>query len=329
MHGRHKVIVQNNKLHYEFIIKRNITIVQGDSATGKTTLVDMIDAAVRQGESSGIDLICDVPCRVIAGNDWELILSNTKNHIIFIDEENSFINTQEFAEKVNGSDNYFVLITRESLYNLPYSVEEIYGIKSSGKYQNTELIYQQTYQIYPRQESLPIKPRKIITEDSKAGFNFFENVCKEAGISCESAHGKSNIFSVLKKETEDELCVIADGAAFGSEMDKVFKAIRNRKNIKLYLPESFEWIILKSGLIDGNAVKTILAEPEDYIDSTEYISWERFFEKLLVEQTDKTYLKYSKSKLNEAYLHEKNRSAILNSLAEGYLQISATLPYLK
>ena len=240
MHGKHKVIVQNNKLHYEFIIKRNITIVQGDSATGKTTLVDMIDVAVRQGESSGIDLICDVPCRVIAGNDWELILSNTKNHIIFIDEENSFINTQEFAEKVNGSDNYFVLITRESLYNLPYSVEEIYGIKSSGKYQNTELIYQQTYQIYPRQESLPIKPRKIITEDSKAGFTFFENICKEAGLSCESSYGKSNIFSVLKKETEDELCVIADGAAFGSEMDKVFKAIRNRKNIKLYLPESFE-----------------------------------------------------------------------------------------
>ena len=76
-------------------------------------------------------------------------------------------------------------------------------------------------------------------------------------------------------------------------------------------------------------MKTILAEPEKYIDSTEHISWERFFEKLLVEQTDKTYLKYSKSKLNEAYLHEKNKSAILNSLAEGNLQISPTLPYLK
>lgn len=35
MKGKHKVVVKNNKLHYEFEIKRNITIIKGDSATGK------------------------------------------------------------------------------------------------------------------------------------------------------------------------------------------------------------------------------------------------------------------------------------------------------
>ena len=42
MKGLHKVIVQNNRLHYEFEIKRNITIIQGNSATGKTTLINML-----------------------------------------------------------------------------------------------------------------------------------------------------------------------------------------------------------------------------------------------------------------------------------------------
>ena len=60
---------------------------------------------------------------------------NSSGNIFFIDEENSFIKT---AKAVCGSDNYYVLITRENLYNLPYSVEEIYGLYASGKYQNTK-----------------------------------------------------------------------------------------------------------------------------------------------------------------------------------------------
>lgn len=58
---------------------------------------------------------------------------------LFTDEGNSFVKTEKFAKAVRGSDNYFVLITRENLYNLPYSVEEIYGIRSSGKYQKKKL----------------------------------------------------------------------------------------------------------------------------------------------------------------------------------------------
>ena len=58
----------------------------------------------------------------------------------------------------------------------------------------------------------------------------------------------------------------------------------------------------------------ILENPEDYIDSKLYFSWERYFTKILMEKTKDSYLKYSKSKLNETYLHEKNRRVILESL---------------
>ena len=142
MKGLHKVIVQNNRLHYEFDIKRNITIIQGNSATGKTTLINMLRQAENLGADSGVDVSCDGPCRGLEGRNWKVILESISKSIIFIDEENTFINTEEFASAIQNSDNYHVLITRENLYNLPYIVEEIYGLHSSGKYQNTRKVYQ-------------------------------------------------------------------------------------------------------------------------------------------------------------------------------------------
>ncbi len=147
MKGKYKVVVKNNRLHYEFEIKRNITIIRGDSATGKTTLINMLRQAENLGDSSGIDVVSKVPCRVLEGANWELILDNTEGTIFFIDEENVFITTERFAEKIRNSNNYFVLITRENLYTLPYSVEEIYGIHCSGKYHDTKKAYQQLYRI--------------------------------------------------------------------------------------------------------------------------------------------------------------------------------------
>ena len=219
-------------------------------------------------------------------------------NIIFIDEENQFIRQQEFAELVKASDNYFVIITRENLYNLPYSVEEIYGLYSSGKYQNTKQIYQEMYHI------------------TNSGYEYFKAISKEKNIVCESAGGKTKIFAMLeqlKAETES-ICVIADGAAIGPEMDALYKMSLEKGNIKLYLPESFEWIILSSELLEDKEIKDIMDKPENYIESQEYFSWERFFTKLLVDKTAGTYLKYQKGKLNPTYLHEKNKNIILRNI---------------
>lgn len=314
MKGKYKVIVKNNRLHYEFEIKRNITIIKGDSATGKTTLINMVRQFADLGNSSGIDVVCDAPCRVLEGSMWKILLQNMVGNIIFIDEENHFIRTKEFAEAVKESDNYFVIITRENLYNLPYSVEEIYGIHSSGKYQNTQRVYQEIYKIYPASNTFVDKPEKIIVEDTNSGYEFFKSVANEHGIMCESAGGKTKLFSKLLDCDGKRICIVADGAAIGPEVDALYKIALKNSNIKLYLPESFEWIILSSGLLEDKEVKAILDAPENYIESQIYFSWERYFTKLLVDKTEGTYLKYQKSKLNPAYLHEKNKRIIQNQL---------------
>lgn len=313
MRGQYHIVVQNRRLRYEFDVKRNITIIRGDSATGKTTLYMMIALAARQGESSGVDVQCEKKCRTLDELDWKIVLPALHDCIIFLDEDNLFLKTTDFAKLVKNSDNYFVIITREDLSNLPYSVEEIYGIHTSGKYHDMKKIYNEFYHIYSSETLLEeVRPDELLVEDSNSGYYFFCDVCEEKGISCKSAGGKSKIKDKLRESEKENVLVIADGASIGPEMNELSQYMKTHPRTKCYLPESFEWIILKSGLIDGNTIQDILEHPQDFIESQTYFNWEQYFTNILIQYTQNTYLKYNKSKLNESYLHEKAKKMILN-----------------
>lgn len=84
---------------------------------------------------------------------------------------------------------------------------------------------------------------------------------------------------MLQELNEDEgVTVVADGAAFGSQMGR------------------------------------ILERPYDYIDGEQYLSWKRFFTKLLVDTTEETWMQYSKTRLNPAYLQGRCRERIFATL---------------
>ena len=307
MTGTHKITIQNKRVHYQFEVHRNITIIKGDSATGKTTLVEMIEEYMNEGANSRITLSCDKKCNVIAGNTWQGQLSEITDSIVFVDEGNSFVYTDEFARVIKNTDNYYVIVSREGLPNLPYSVEEVYGIKHSGKYGSLEQSYNEFYQIYSvENQSTEDYPCMIVTEDSNSGFQFYTHLCKNKDIECMTADGKSNIISILSDNIDKEkILVVADGAAFGAEMDRIIKLEDIQGNFKLFLPESFEWLLLSSGLFKEKEIRNILDTPGDYIESKDYFSWERFFTDVLTKHTKDTFLNYNKSKLNEAYLNDK------------------------
>lgn len=320
MKGTYSVTVKNNVLQYQFEIRRNITIIKGDSATGKTTLVDMIREYDQNGEQSGITLTCQKTCVVLEGRQWKVLLENIHDSLVFIDEGNKFITTDEFSTAIKQSDNYYVIVTREGLPNLPYSVEEIYGIKNSGKYGTLQQTYQEFYRIYGDvKNSVSFQADVVLVEDSNAGCDFFESIAEGRSWRVISAGGKSNIYKLLKEHENKRVLVIADGAAFGSEMDKVMKKINMSDRMAIYLPESFEWLILKADVIRDNTVAEILEHPSDFIESRDYMSWERFFTALLVDKTKDTYLRYSKSKLNESYKNQKIQGKILQEIPDQLL----------
>jgi len=311
MKGKYHIIVQNSRVKFEFDIKRNITIVRGDSATGKTTLVSLIDTYDRLGADSGVEVSCSKRCLTVNNSNWESILNSVSECIVFIDEENTIIKSDDFARKIQNTNNYYVIITRENLPNLPYSVEEIYGIHTSGKYADMRKTYNSFYQLYSVDEQrMADKAETVIVEDSNSGYDFFNAVAAD-DINCISAGGKTKIKRTVMDNEGKHLLVIADGAAFGSEMGELFLYMQKHLEISLYLPESFEWLILKSGLIDGNRIADILQHTEDFLESSEYFSWERFYTKLLISETEGTYLQYSKQKLNDVYLNPNEKEAVL------------------
>lgn len=313
MKGLYEVNIQNKRIRYQFTIKRNITIIRGDSATGKTKLLEMIEAFSREGRSSGVELKCDVPCVVLHGGDWKQRLDYIHNSLVFIDECNSFIRQEAFASEVKYSDNYFILVTRDDLPNLSYSVEEIYGIRLSKQYAGLKQTYNELYHLYGEYENVFVEqPKKLLVEDSNSGYDFFRKLIVK-GISCDTARGKSNIYRILLQNKSDEKCaVVADGAAFGAEMERIIQLIESGRAIALYLPESFEWMILKSDILDDKETRDILSHPEDYIESEKYSSWEQYFTKLLISKTVGTYLKYQKDFINKNYLQEKIARQIID-----------------
>ena len=318
MKGIHRVVVQNKRVRYDFELRRNLTILRGDSATGKTTLIDMVRDHIDNGNDSSIDLICDKSCYVLEGVTWRGQLSEMKDSIVFIDEGNGFVFTDEFSSAIQETDNYYVIVSREGLPNLPYSVTEIYGIRTSGRYGGLKQHYNEFYRIYgttaPEQD---VRPRIVITEDSNAGFRFFQSICEENGISCMTAGGKSNILQAARDvDSDTDILLIADGAAFGSEMDRVMKFIKGHPGILLYAPESFEWIILSANPLKDTDIPRMLETPSDYIESAEFFSWERFFTKLLTDKTQGTYLQYSKRQLNPGYLKGSVKDTILDEMVK-------------
>lgn len=304
MVGKYFIEVYNNRVHYEFQIKRNITIIQGNSATGKTTLVEMIASYERLGKSSGITLKCDTKCAVLGNMGWKSIIAESNDVIFFVEENMPFIKTKEFAEAVSCSDNYFVLIYRDSLPQLSYSIDEIYGInedRGSQKYIKTKKVYNSFYKIYNLKKISDINPDVVITEDTNSGYEFFNNLfnCK-----CISGNGKSNVHKVVEKAVETrKLCLaIVDGAAFGADIQRLIRTIADR-NCLIYAPESFEYLLLSANILE--IPKDIIENTQDYADSKYYSSWERFYTDKLIEITKNTVYRYSKHKLNSSYRNEK------------------------
>jgi len=319
MKGMHHIVIQNKRIRFAFSIKRNITIIRGDSATGKTTLFSMIEEYGNLGKDSGVQIQCDKACVAISGKYWQETLENIHDSIVFVDEDSKFLKTKDFAKRIRNSNNYYVLITRENLPALPYSVEEIYGIHCSGRYMDTRQIYNLFYKIYSETNPGKILVKSLITEDSQAGFTFFSQVSKTRGICCESAGGKSNILGILQEKLLDkeqkETLVIADGAAFGPEMAHISQLLRGNVNIKLYLPESFEWLLLYADILNKPFIRKKLEEAENYIESEKYFSWERYFTDLLMEETKDSPYPYDKSNLKDFYLQDKVVQKVLKAMA--------------
>lgn len=314
MKGKHKIEVRSKRIVFTIELERNITILRGDSATGKTTLVEMLSAYENYGRKSGVTIVCDKTCRVLSGALWEAQLKDIQDTIVFVDEGSTFVSSLDFARAIQKTDNYYVLVTREDLSTLPYGVNAILELKkTTSRFKRT---YNKAYPIYDSLSASNVQlgdVEKLLTEEANSGYQLFTKVGEKYGIVCISAAGKDNIKQKIFPLKSEKILVIADGAAFGPQMNDIYRLMQEASaKFSLYLPESLEWLLLKADLIGQSDILEILEHPADFIESSEFFSWERFFTNLLEQRTkDIPYMRYDKAKLPEFYLPEENLKKII------------------
>lgn len=315
MKGTYTVKISDNRVKYSFELVRNITVVQGKSGTGKTTLYDMIAAYSRLKEKSSVQIVCDKPCIALRpDSDWKVALKGINESIVFIDEESDYVSTIEFASVIKKTNNYYVFFTRESLHNLPYSVEEIYEIHTSGKMHTFKKLYKQRSNYRYAINNARKKKADfdtLLTEDSKSGLEFYEHYFSGSKVKCISAGSNTSIYGWLVENCDKNIFVVADGAAFGAEMNRVMSLQQKYPNITICLPESFEWMILKSGLLKMENLEAVLANPSNYIESADYSSWEQFFTEFLIKNSQGTHFSYSKKGINSFYVVKRNMDKVV------------------
>ena len=146
--GEIKVNIHNNKVTYDFVLKRNITIIRGKSGTGKTTLYRLVSDHMKDNKGSGVKITMSSgdSCIALNDTDFENQIKKTKNSVVFIDEGfGGFKNSEsvnDFIRRIKKTDNYYVIFSRESFDKIPSSVEEIYELKTNKSKHTLKKFYE-------------------------------------------------------------------------------------------------------------------------------------------------------------------------------------------
>lgn len=314
MKGKYAVIIHDARVRYELIIERQVTIIKGNSGTGKTTLISMVTELIRKGKSSGMHCNCTDKLEILYNPKMysEEIKSN-HGKIYFLDEDEIFIQTKEFAEIVQGSDNYYVIVSRYGRFDwLTYSVNSIYelGTERVGDISVTRLVDRFNNSIKR------IMPDLVVTEDSNSGFNMMSHIFSDVKVI--SANGRDNVYNIVNNNLNryKSIYVIVDGAAFGSCVGRLEDYVIEG-TICLYTPESFEWMLLSTKKVNQFIKSSELSETYNYCDSKDYITWERYYYALLKNISSvNLHVKYAKKKLPKLFLGDDVVADIKNMLSD-------------
>ena len=281
-------------ISYEIEFNRKVTIIQGDSGTGKSKIIEtrneMWDTGLGEIYTSN-----NIPVSVIENiPDWERILDVDETRLFIVDEDCNFVMSNRFADIVHRSRSYFIIINRDPIKGLNYSYKDIYEMKNSGKFNRTVRKYND--EDYSK---LEMSCETILVEDSNSGMEFYRFHLDSNII---SMGGKSKIIESVKNlniEEDTTIGIIVDGAAIGNEMTEI-TSLRSKfenVNFSVFMPECVEELIVNSDIINFRNLRKIISN----VDKNRYTSYENMYYKILKEETNNTPAIYSKTSVNSCY----------------------------
>lgn len=129
MTPKYEIKVKYHNVEYLLKIYRKITIIKGNSATGKSFLLKLLDKKSNIGE---IDITTNVDIRILSNPSYDTILTTNWDmvNVVFLDENNYIFQDRKSILRILESNAYLVIISRENFKKLEYSVSDIYEFKS-------------------------------------------------------------------------------------------------------------------------------------------------------------------------------------------------------
>ena len=273
-----QLVVRSTKMTITVPINSKFTILRGDSAIGKTSLV-------RTMKSRASTISCDYPIYYLA--DTNVIIPSVLNELykakgvclVIGDENIPYLHSERFQKIMLESPHLFLLISRDNFNSLPYSYSDIVTLETRGKKSIGVPM------LNPTTEARFRNIKQVYVEDSKSGYSFFKSFFDKSPVEVHSANGKSNLVNLVK--TLGNTLFIADGLGIGPEIEELVGILNRIPNCNtLMLIESFEALVYKSDFCNGEEVPEITCPNR-----------EKFYEEALTNLFREHGLKYTKSKL--------------------------------
>lgn len=299
--NNHTLEIKGKRINYLLEIQDRITIIRGDSATGKTTMAKIISQQLR-GINNGFTINTDFNLKEVVIDNIEY--PDLDHNNLYLLDEGSLETSNEFANFVNKSRSHFIIISRDRMPNIIYSFESIYEFYNDNGVTKLKRRYRELNDRYINKSKL----NKLITEDSNSGYQFYN---KFKNINVISSKSNSKLSKMI--EYEDDIIVVFDSIAIGPYIENIYSISRN-KNIYFLFPKSFEWLLLNSGIFRNSDIE----DSKNYIGAI-YITDEEYYTRLLIEVSSRFnngYIKYKKHKLSDWYLEDDRFNKVIDKLNE-------------
>lgn len=290
--------LKTRRLEYKFEIFNKYNIIEGDSGTGKTALYELINSFQVNKDIGINDSSHQLVAMPIQFSSFKL--NNYTNCIIVIDEDCDILSNKNIPDILKKSNNYFIIITRKKkLGFIPVDIENIYEIKSSGKFHTLK----QKYSRFSDNQKIS-DIDLIITEDSRSGNLFIKEVLKDIRLKLPlnkfviTSHGAPKLVQfitnlLINSRSIRNIVVVYDSAAYGEYYEtflNMLNVFKNRVNFYIIDWYSFESYIIQSSVYGV----TINREDVDY----KYESIEQYATKM-IEDIHRDTSPYSKSALSK------------------------------
>ena len=109
MKGMHTIHITSRRVAYTLELSRKVSVIKGNSGTGKSSMIRLISDYLELGKDSGIKIAVSSSAELMVlsnTSDWQNILSAVKNTILFIDEDVRYIYTKAFQQELWKADCY-------------------------------------------------------------------------------------------------------------------------------------------------------------------------------------------------------------------------------